>query len=74
MKTIELPLSEFSFDQKLQLMETLWADLIQNKKFQSPDWHDSVVRDRQEAFDSGIEIASDWRQAKKRIKKNTAYE
>ena len=73
MKRITLPISELSFAQKLDLMETLWSDLIRDeKKLESPDWHKAVLKERKEAFAEGKIVATDWEQAKKRIKKKVA--
>jgi putative addiction module component (TIGR02574 family) len=73
MKRVDLSLSDLSFAQKLHLMETLWADLIRDeKKLKSPDWHEAVLKDRQEAFAAGKVTVSDWEQAKKRIKKKVS--
>jgi hypothetical protein len=73
MKRIALPLAELSFAQKLDLMETLWSDLLQDEsKLKSPGWHEAVLKDREEAFASCRATVSDWEQAKKRIKKKTA--
>ncbi len=71
MKRVDLPLAEFSFAQKLDLMETLWADLLRDeKKLKSPVWHEAVLNDRAEAFAAGRSTVSEWDQAKKRIKKS----
>jgi hypothetical protein len=73
MKRIDLPLAELSFAQKLDLMETLWADLVRDeKKLKSPAWHEAVLKDREEAFSTGKATVSDWEQAKKRIKKKAS--
>jgi hypothetical protein len=70
MKRVDLSLSQFSFAQKLELMETLWADLTRDEKqLKSPAWHETVLKDREEAFAAGKVTVSDWEQAKKRIKK-----
>jgi len=70
MKRVDLPLSRLSLAQKLELMETLWADLTRDeKKLESPPWHETVLRDREEAYAAGKLTVSDWEQAKKRIKK-----
>ncbi len=70
MKRVDLSLSQLSFVQKLNLMEALWADLTRDeKKLKSPAWHETVLKDREEAFMAGRVTASDWEQAKKRIKK-----
>ena len=70
MKRVDLSLSQFSFAQKLELMETLWADLARDEKqLKSPAWHETVLKDREEAFAAGKVTVSDWERAKKRIKK-----
>jgi putative addiction module component (TIGR02574 family) len=70
MKKAALPLSRLSFARKLDLMETLWADLIKDeKKLESPAWHGAVLKEREASYSSGKLTASDWEQAKKRIKK-----
>ena len=70
MKRVDLSLSQFSFAQKLDLMETLWADLTRDEKqLKSTAWHETVLKDRGEAFAAGKVTVSDWEQAKKRIKK-----
>ena len=70
MKRVDLPLSKLSVAQKLDLMETLWADLSQDeRKLKSPAWHETVLKDREEAYAAGKITVSDWEQAKKRIRK-----
>jgi hypothetical protein len=65
MKRVELPLSRLSVAQKLDLMEALWADLTRDeKKFESPAWHKTVLEDRERA-------PSDWERTRKRIKKKS---
>jgi putative addiction module component (TIGR02574 family) len=73
MKRVDLTLSELSFAEKLSLMETLWADLTRDeKKMKSPAWHETVLKDREEAFAAGKVSVSDWEQAKKRIKRKVS--
>jgi putative addiction module component (TIGR02574 family) len=73
MKRVHLSLSQLSFVQKLNLMEALWADLSRDeKKLKSPAWHETVLKDREEAFMAGKVTASDWEQAKRRIKKKVS--
>jgi hypothetical protein len=68
MKGVDLPLSKLTLAQKLELMEALWADL----RLESPAWHETVLRDREEAYAAGKITVSDWEQAKKRIRKKDA--
>jgi hypothetical protein len=73
MKKINLAISELSFEQKLGLMEVLWEELTRDeKKLKSPPWHETILKDREEAFSSGKVTVSDWDQAKKRIKKKVS--
>ncbi len=73
MRNVELPLSKLTLAQKLHLMETLWADLTRDeKKLKSPAWHEIVLKDREEAYAAGKITASDWEQAKKRIRKKAS--
>ena len=73
MKRVDLTLSELSLAEKLNLMEALWSDLSRDeKRLKSPTWHETVLKDREEAFMAGKVVASDWEQAKRRIKKKTS--
>ena len=73
MKTVDLPISKLSFAEKLDLMERLWADLTRDeKKFKSPAWHETVLKDREVAYKAGKITVSDWEQAKKRIRKRSS--
>lgn len=65
MKRYNLPLA-----QKLDLMETLWTDLTRDDKtFESLAWHEAVLEQREKSFCSGKSTASDWQDAKERIRK-----
>ena len=47
MERINLPLSQFTFAQKLGLMEDVWGDLaMDEKRLDSPAWHEEVLEDR----------------------------
>ena len=73
MNRFEVPIAQLSFTQKLDLMETLWADMIGNeKKLESPAWHEAVLNDRKAALDAGKITVSSWEEAKERIKKNVS--
>lgn len=67
----DVPITQLSFTQKLDLMEMLWADMVGNEKtLESPAWHEAILNDRQAALDAGKITVSDWEEAKERIKKN----
>jgi len=73
MKRVDLPLSKLSIAQKLDLMETIWADLTRDEKsLKSPPWHQTVLKDRAEAYAAGKVSAADWEQAKRRIRKRVS--
>jgi hypothetical protein len=70
---IEVPMAQFSFTQKLDLMEALWADMAGNeKKLVSPAWHEAILNDREAALNAGKVTVSSWKEDKKRIKKNVS--
>ena len=71
MNRIVLPLSQYTYAQKLDLLELIWDDLIgEEKAFESPHWHEAVLKDREEALASGKVTVSDWEEAKERIRRN----
>ena len=73
MDRIELPVSRLSLAQKLDLMETLWADLSRDQEnLESPAWQEDVLNDRARALEAGRTTASEWEQAKERIRKNVS--
>ena len=73
MNRFEVPIAQLSFTKKLDLMEMLWADMIGNeKKLESPAWHEAVLNDREAALDAGKITVSNWEEAKERIKKNVS--
>lgn len=69
MERVELPISDLSLAQKLDLMEALWADLSRDdRNLESPAWHKDVLEDRQKAFETGKIAASDWEEAKRGLR------
>ncbi len=71
MEKIDLPLSEFTFAQKLGIMEDIWSNLsMEEQKLESPAWHKTVLEDRKSALEAGKVKESDWDEAKNRIRKN----
>lgn len=73
MNRFEFPITQLTFTQKLDLMEALWADMIgDEKKLESPAWHEAVLNDRETALNAGKISASSWEEAKERIKKNVS--
>jgi hypothetical protein len=65
---ITLPLDQMTTAEKLRLMEALWADLSRDESFESPAWHEQVLKEREERVRSGQETFEDWEAAKKRLR------
>ena len=64
-----LPLNQMSREEKLRIMEELWADLSRDEsQVESPAWHGDVLRERAEAVKSGKETFMDWDTAKKQLR------
>lgn len=75
MERINLPLSQYTFAQKLGLLEDVWDNLVgDEKRLNSPAWHEKIIADRKEALAAGKIITSDWEEAKNRIRKNISCE
>jgi putative addiction module component (TIGR02574 family) len=73
MERVDLPLSKLTLAQKLDLMEAIWDDLAkQEKTLESPQWHEEILKDREEALAAGKASISDWEEAKDRIRRNVA--
>jgi hypothetical protein len=68
-----LPLKTMSRVEKLREMEALWADLSQEeKKLKSPAWHQTALREAEQAVKSGKAKFNDWDEAKARLRRQTA--
>ena len=59
--SIQLPLSQMTLADKLELMESLWNDLSQHpENLPSPNWHREVLSERKRLADDGILQFLDW--------------
>ena len=66
---ITLPLQSMTTAEKLDVMESIWADLSRDEQHvQSPAWHDQVLREREAAVREGRETPADWEAAKRRLR------
>ena len=73
MERVDLPLAKLTLAQKLDLIETLWDDIVKDEKaLESPGWHEGVLRDREKALESGKAQVRDWEEAKERIRRNVS--
>lgn len=65
-----LALDQMTIEEKLIAMDELWADLSRNQlEFQSPRWHESVLREREERSREGLEKPIDWATAKDELRR-----
>jgi hypothetical protein len=71
MSTLEI--QRMPRQEKLKLMETLWADLSrEDAEFESPAWHADALRETSERRVRGEETLLDWEQAKTKLRKGKA--
>lgn len=71
MEKVDLNISELTLAQKLNLMEAIWDDIAKDESvLKSPAWHETVLKDRENALASGKASVSDWEKAKERIRRN----
>lgn len=61
---VQLPLDQMTLIEKLNVMETLWADLSSRPaELPAPDWHREVLQDRKRLADAGELKFLDWETA-----------
>ena len=66
---IALPLEQMTVAEKLRMMETLWTDLTRTQeRFESPEWHGEVLRERAARVKQGKESFVDWEAAKNQLR------
>lgn len=71
--SVEVPLDQMTFPEKLQLMEALWDDLTRKPDdFPSPAWHKDVLEECRRLAESGEEQFSDWEVAKEDIRRQVS--
>jgi hypothetical protein len=68
--TSTLQLSQMFREEKLRILETIWADLSQDDVLlESPDWHESVLKETEARVNAGQERIEDWQTAKGELRK-----
>ena len=66
---VNLPLDQMSVEEKLQVMEAIWADLSRYpESLESPSWHKEALEETQRRVESGEAVFSDWEKAKVSIR------
>jgi len=62
-------LQQMSVPEKLRLMEDLWRDLSKNERdIASPEWHRTVLAERERKLASGEDSLLDWETAKRQLR------
>ncbi|MDP2303343.1 MAG: addiction module protein [Ignavibacteria bacterium] len=65
----KLPLNDMSIEDKIRIMEDLWAALTKTEKdYPSPDWHKDVLLLREKRIAEGKESYKNWEEAKKDLR------
>ena len=65
-----LEIQQLPRQEKLRLMEALWADLSRDEaEVESPAWHADALRETTERVARGEEKILDWEQAKTKLRK-----
>jgi len=68
-----LEIQQLPRQEKLRLMELLWADLSREEaEYTSPAWHDDVLRETAERHACGEETVLDWNAAKAKLRDGRA--
>lgn len=63
-------IAQMSREEKLMMMEALWADLSRkDDEVGSPDWHNDALLRTSERRDAGEEPSVDWDEAKQELRK-----
>ena len=69
--SISLPLNQMTTAEKLEAMESLWADLSKRPaELPSPDWHRDVLAERKRFADEGKVQFLNWDDAMARLRKD----
>ena len=64
-----LEIRQLPRQEKLKLMETLWAELSREEaELESPAWHADALRETAERRARGEEAVLDWEQAKAKLR------
>jgi len=66
---ITLPLKDMSLNEKFMVIEMIWDDICHHSAdFPSPDWHESILKERDKKIASGEDKLIDWEVAKKQMR------
>ncbi len=67
--TIEI--KHLTKEEKLRVMEDIWEDLsLDGANLESPEWHNTALKETNQRFGTGQEKSIDWQDAKKELRKH----
>ena len=65
---VVLPLEKMSLDEKLEVLDLLWADIARKpEEFQSPAWHGEYLKEVEQGLKNGTERFLDIDEAEQMI-------
>jgi len=65
-----LAIDQMSWDEKLRIMEELWASLSREEgRLESPPWHEQALKETVARYEAGQEQPIDWADAKRQLRK-----
>lgn len=63
-----LDTQKMTIEEKMQAMELLWDDICSGAPgFQSPNWHETILEEREQRLREGKEKFVSWEEAKKEL-------
>ncbi len=60
--------SQLTSTEKIALMERLWHDLSASPDLEPPEWHESVLREREKEWEKRDQVSQDWSEAKEELR------
>jgi putative addiction module component (TIGR02574 family) len=64
-----ITIENLSTNEKIELMEKLWADLSSSPDYSPPEWHGEELARRKSAAEEGMISYTEWDKAKEEIRK-----
>lgn len=61
-------LDQMTTEEKLRTMELIWDALCHTSDFSSPDWHKTILEEREKRIKEGKEEILDWEESKRQLR------
>jgi len=65
----QINIEKMSLAEKIELMEELWKTISTSTDYSPPSWHKGELKKRMLAVSEGKAVYTDWKQAKKEIRR-----